>query len=480
MTDFISLPIFCVFTYFKKKGINMKWKGLLSIFPAIAIVFLDQTILPVALPSIQKDLQGSFIALQWCVNSYLLAISMFVLAAGKISDRVGHRRTFILGMIVFGFFSILCGLSQNLSSLIAYRFLQGVGSALIFPSQSALIAALFPANERGRASGLIVSISSVFLILGPLFGGYFAEALTWRWIFWINIPIVVIGIFTARLFLPYTLPTKQKTDYIGFLLFALFACTLVILFMESGNWGWISLRSLLCVSISALSFIFLLLREKKNPHPFLDLALFKRPIFAAITISVAITQFIIMINVFRSIYFQTVLHYSPLQTGLITFISCLPVLFFSSIGGYLADKISPKLPIALGFCLLIFSFVWLAIFSTPSLPLLIIGLLPFGMGIPLIFTPSYSTAMSAVAPQKLGVAFGMVSTCRTFSASFGVALIALLMTLFENRFQSEPKSFSATHLTLAILLTLAFISVLFLHKRKPSHHLPNSPAEGWD
>lgn len=469
-----------------------RWLGLATLIPAQGMIFMDQTILPVALPSIQRELGGGDVALQWCVNSYLLLTAMFSLTGGKIGDRLGHRFTLMLGIIIFIFSSFLCGMSPNIVFLIGARALQGLGAALLIPSNIALFASLFPPNQRGSVMGLNASIGSVFLILGPLIGGYLTESFSWRWIFWINLPLAALELILARIFLPKTPRAHTKIDLQGFIYFAICSASLIIYFMEVSNWGWVSRQGLICATLFLISITLLIRREKKLQQPFLELALFKRPVFAAINISIFIISFILMINVFRAIYFQEVLGYSPTKAGFITFFACLPVLFVAPIGGYLSDRISPKLPIAIGYVMIIFSFLWLAWFSMPSFPSLLFALILFGTGIPLIFTPSYSTAMHTVPPQKIGVAMGIVSTIRTFAGTMGVALIGLFLHLSQARYirhlpdsserekLAEIASFSDVNYVLAFCLLVAFAFSLFLHQRKSTHHLPPSTAEGWD
>jgi MFS family permease len=204
-------------------------------------------------------------------------------------------------------------------------------------------------------------------------------------------------------------------------------------------------------------------------------------------VSISVVQFILMITVFRAIYFQEVLAYSPSQAGLLTFISTAPVLFLSPLGGYLSDKVSPKLPIAIGYLSLIFSSMWLGFFSTPSLLELVIPLVAFGIGIPMILTPSYSSAMGSVPSTKMGVAFGMVATLRNLAATLGLALIGLWINFVESRHidvidkkEGQIAGFSSIHFALGFLLILSFAAAFVLYQRKSAHRLPEAPAEGWD
>lgn len=505
---------------------NSKWLGLTALMPAIAMTFTDQAVLPVALPTIQKHFAATNTELWWCINSYLLVSAVLLLAGGKFGDRVGHRNVFLWGMGIFAIASALCGISFEVMTLIGARALQGVGAALMIPATSPLIMSIFPPNERGKAIGINVSVSSLFLIFAPLIGGYFTEVLSWRWIFWINLPLAAFGIVFVLLYIPKSHKGQQKIDPYGFLYFLISFSALIVLIMQGSDWGWISAKSGLFLAVFLVGFFFLLWREKKAPHPFIDLTLFRHPIYKAVNISIFATQFVLMITVYRAVFFQDVFDWSPLKSGIVFFISSSPVLFMSPIGGWLADKSGSKMPIAVGFITLIFSFFWLSFFIQDSLVLLLIGFFTFGIGIPLIFTPSFSSAMGAVPPKKTGAAFGILATTRALSASLGVAIIssfassvqlnsfraliqknpttnsldpAFLETLAtgaknvqaslsSGQFQivstymkeSQIKGYFLTHLWLGFALIIAFAFVFVLYHRKATHHMPETPAEGWD
>lgn len=464
-----------------------RWLRVLAIIPTTAMIFMDQTILPVALPAIERDFGASATSLQWTVNSYLLAWTVFVLLGGKIGDRIGHKKIYIWGTIFFALFSVLCSLSTNVEFLVAARALQGIAGAVIVPAQSALISVHFPARARGRASGIIVSVGSLFLILGPMLGGMLTTWLSWQWIFWINLPIAILGIIMIQTLLPPSVKKTGKIDWLGFVFFAFFASFATIYFMQATSWGFVDQKSVFCAIFAAISLILALRREKKTAHPFLELNLFKNPTFTAINITISITAFILMITVFRTIYTVKILGYSPINTGFIISLTSLPTFFFSYIGGFLSDKISPKLPIALGYFCLIISFFWLGVTPTPSLIMYLLPLFLFGMGLPLIFTPSYSMAMTALPKEKLGIGFGIVSMLRSFAGTMGLALI-FAYTEFNQKIKTlkigaqlaEISSFSSIHFILGALMIIALIASIILHKRKSAHQLPDAPAEGWD
>lgn len=467
-------------------SIGTSWKKFSALIPATALTFLDQTILPVALPTIQQEMTATDTQLQWCVNSFLLAIAVFVLISGKLGDMIGHKKLLIWGVLGFTISSILCGLSHTVSFLIAARALQGISAALMFPAQFAIIAQTFPVQTRGKAMGMLASIGSLFLILGPLVGGYLLEVASWEWLFWINVPTGAVGIWMIYAFLPQSEPGKNRIDLLGFLYFTIGISSLTLVLMQAVDWGWTSTRTIAFSLLGVAGLFLLFIREKRASHPFLDLPLFKHPVFAATNLSIAIIQFFLMIIVFRTIYFQEVLGYTPFLTGFVMFIGTIPVLFMSPIAGHLSDRMNPRVPIALGYLLLIFSCFWFGFSSTPSFTAVMIILILFGCGFPFIFTPSYSSALSSVPKAKTGTASGIITTLRMTGGSVGLALIHLFVTTVQQQHRSEGArlakitSFSYVHFALAFLLTIVFAMIFILHSRKSAHRLPQAPAEGWD
>ncbi len=463
-----------------------KGKAFLALLPVTALTFLDQTILPVALPTIQRSLKAQETALQWSINAYLLTIAVFVLLAGKIGDKIGSKKNLLGGMFFFVLSSIFCSLSPNIEILVIARALQGISAAFMFPSQTAMIAHIFPPEQRGRATGFLISVGSLFLVLGPLIGGYLIEVASWPWIFWINVPIGGIGLWMIYAFLPGSEKGKGQIDFIGFFLFGLGISALTVVFMEAPNWGWGSKWTLSSLIVAILGLASGLLREKKAKHPFLDLSLFRIRTYATININVFIIQFFLMISVFRTIYFQTILEYSPFETGGIILFSSSPTLFMASIAGHLSDRFNPRLPIALGYLCLIFSSFWFAFFSTSSFLVLTPALFAFGTGLTFIFTPSYSSAVNSVPKPKRNTALGMIMTLRMTGGTIGLALIHLFTYSVQKHYtpiqgarSAEILSFSYVHFALACLLIITF-AITFLLENKKSRGAPPSFGEGWN
>ena len=250
---------------------NRKWWILLAMSSSLALVFIDQTALAVALPAIQRELNLSNSLSQWVINAYLLALSAIILLGGKIGDRLGHKRAFLAGVIVFITASTLAALAESGAWLITARAIQGIGAAFMMPSTNALVTNAFPAQERGKALGIYIALATIFLALGPLLGGFLTQVFSWRAVFWINFPIALISIILAISSVPtWRRREKLNIDYLGFFISVIFISGFVLGFMEAPNWGWTSLPIMGLFLLSIISLITFIGWEKKIPHPLVE------------------------------------------------------------------------------------------------------------------------------------------------------------------------------------------------------------------
>lgn len=412
-----------------------QWLVLIPLITALCMIMLDATILPVALPTIQKELGVSPLMLQWIINSYFLANASLVLAGGRFADVFGRKELFLAGLIIFGCSSALGGLAWDGLYLVISRLFQGVGSALMAPAAFAIIMSTFPDRTRGKVIGMSVSISSVALSIGPFIGGFFTEYLSWRWVFWINLLIGGIGLYFTAIFIPRVPVERRKTDVLGFCLVVLTLLFLISAIMQGKDLGFASPKIIGSFIISAFAFVILFLHSRKQQNPFFNFSVFHNKIFLTGCTLVAMVQFILSNPVYWAMYFQSVMDYTPFGAGMLTVISTIPVFFFPPVAGFLSDKLGATLPIVIGFSLLIGSFVLLFIFFYTGLfACLIIGLFIFGMGNSFIMTPASTTAVGAIESDKRGVASGVFNTFRYTGASIGVAILG--MTLLSTKYDT--------------------------------------------
>lgn len=424
-----------------------KWWVLIAMTSCVSMIFIDVTVLPVTLPTVQHELNLSETSLQWIVNAYILVLATLVLAGGRLGDRFGRRRIFCWGVLLFGLSSAFCGLSFNEPSFIFSRALQGVGGAMLFPATAAIIVDTFPEGERGRAIGIYTSVGSVFLAIGPFIGGLFTEYLSWRYVFWMNLPIAAIGFLLTMRFVDKSLTHFQKFDWPGFMTFSTGLVCIIVGLMQTHNWGWTDpiVLSLMISGVILLAFLGFV--DRKVEHPYIDFKLFQNRVFTGTIIAIFCTQFVVMVTVFWNIYFQNALLFTPAETGLLNLICNAPLIITAPLGGYISDRYGPKLPTMLGFTIVAASFIWfLQVYDTKNIPLMLSALIPFGSGIPLIFTPSFTTLMEGVPERKRGLASGTANMIRQFGATLGFAIFgSIFLSLLDQRLlraQINPEQFS--------------------------------------
>jgi EmrB/QacA subfamily drug resistance transporter len=399
------------------------------------MIFIDISVLPVTLPTLQRTLGITELGLQWIVNAYTLVLSVFVMAAGRCGDRFGHRRVFCWGLLFFSLGSTLCGMSYHEWWFIMARIIQGIGGAMLVPTSSAIMFATFPPHQRGKAIGLYVSIGSIFLALGPAIGGFFTEYLTWRYVFWINIPIAIIGYLLTLLVVPKSRGHLRPFDFLGFITSTLGITSIIVAIMEAKKWGWTSPITIGMIGFGVFLIFLLLIIDRKVHDPYIDFSLFKLRNFSGPVCAIFATQFLIMGGVFWAIYFQTSYGYSPATAGMITLVANVPVLVAAPFGGHLLDKHGPKIPITIGFTLVILSLFWyLQNIHDPNLAILLSVIIPFGFGVPLIFTPSFTTALGEVAPEKRGLASGTMTMLRHLGATLGMAIMGSVFITAKDGF----------------------------------------------
>ncbi|HEU64982.1 MAG: Multidrug resistance protein Stp [Candidatus Anoxychlamydiales bacterium] len=415
-----------------------KWLGFISVVSCVALIFTDQSILPVAIPTIQRDLGATSYLSQWMINSYLLSMAVFILAAGRLGDIVGFRRIFLLGLTIFLFASLFCAISMNSIWLITFRFVQGIGAAFMIPSSYNILLDLFPANKRGLVVGINTAVGSFFLALAPYIGGLFTQYLTWRWVFWINIPICFIGQIFGILAIGKPEVCSEKFDFKGFFLFAITMITIILAFMQAKSWGFLSPAIILLFIFAIVFFLFFIVVTKKAKHPFLDFSLFKNKLFSVVSLIIFLELFATGAIIFWAIYFQYLLNFSPSKAGFAMLISSIPIIFMAPVGGMLMDKYTVKVPTITGLFLTLFSFIWFIVFfQKGSILWLLPSLLTLGWGLTFSLTSAYAAGITTVPNKMRGMATGIFGTLRNAGRSIGFAVVGAIILNVEHIFFSK-------------------------------------------
>jgi EmrB/QacA subfamily drug resistance transporter len=410
---------------------NRKWLTLGCVAFALFMVMLDNTVVNVALPSIQRDLGIGLSELQWTVNAYALTFAVLMLTGGKLADFLGRRRVFIAGLVIFTASSLACGLATSGEMLIAARTVQGIGAALMMPATLSIISATFPVHERGLAIGIWAGVSAMALAIGPLVGGLLTQHIDWSWIFFINVPIGVLAIVAASLLIRESRDTSadQRLDIPGLLTsgIALFALTFALI--EANEHGWTSPMILSLFAVAGIGLVAFVLLEMHQRSPMLDLSLFRSGTFAGANI-VVLLVFLAMFGVFFfvSLYVQGILGYSAVQAGAIFLPMTVLIMLVAPIAGKLSDRLGSRWLIVSGMLFLATHLLLLSSLDVDStfwniLPALILG--GFGMG--LTMTPATAAAIGSVPLAKAGIGSGVLNTFRQVGGALGIAVMGAIV-----------------------------------------------------
>ena len=466
-----------------------KWRRvltLLALTSATAMLFLDTNILPVALPTIQRDLGATPLQLQWIINIYTLVAAVLMLVMGKLSDTFGHRKFFNYGLLIFAISSAIGGLAPSPIYLMISRGLQGIGCAMIAPTSMALIVDNFPVRLRGKMVGIMVAIASIFLSIGPMIGGAFTQYLSWRLAFWINLPISFLGVYLVLKVIAPSPRREQKIDYAAFSIIVVGLTLFTYAIMQARDHGWQSPMILILLFAGVVFLVILYFVEKRSHHPILNFKLFRIRLYAMSILQIFIVQGITMITVFWPLLFQYTFKFSPYEAGYVVAIATLPLLVFSPLGGYLNDKYGPRLPVAVGWLLAAFGMMWFRSLELKACVAdLVPGLLTFGAGLALVYSPSGTTAAGIVTDEQRGIAMGMYNTVRYTAATLGVAIFGAVIaalrthfiealrpvtqTAYELHNRAALASFSLVELWCAIICVFAFVIAIFFYKGKVSN-----------
>ncbi|MGH3033848.1 MAG: MFS transporter [Gaiellaceae bacterium] len=424
---------------------NKKWWTLGAVAFGLFMIMLDNTIVNVALPSIQRDLGIDVSELEWVVNGYALTFAVLMLTGGKLADLFGRRLVFILGLAIFTGSSLACGLAESADVLIGARVVQGVGAALMNPATLSIITATFPPRQRGMALGIWVGVSAVALAIGPLVGGVIAEHIDWGWIFFINVPVGIMAIVVARLVIRESRDTsaKQRLDLPGLLTsgVALFALTYGLI--EANTYGWTSARILSLFAVAAVGLALFVVLESRQRVPMLDLSLFRNRTFAganAVMMLVALAMFGVFFF-FVSLYMQNVLGYSPTEAGATFLPMTMLIILIAPLAGRFSDRVGSRWLMGAGMSLVALSLLLFSRLDVTSgfwdlLPGLLIG----GAGMAMVMTPTTAAAMGSVPVDKAGIGSAVLNSMRQVGGSLGIAIMGAIVLSYADVAPGDPRA----------------------------------------
>jgi EmrB/QacA subfamily drug resistance transporter len=451
---------------------------------------LDNTVVNVALPSIQKDLGTSASQLEWVFNAYALTFGVLLLTGGKLADLLGRRAIFIAGLVIFTAASLWCGLAGSAESLIAARTLQGIGAALMNPATLSIITATFPPRQRGMAIGIWAGVSALALAIGPLVGGLLTEKVHWSWIFFINIPVGVAGILAARIFIDETKDTsrEQRLDLPGLVTSAVGLFALTYGLIETNDHAWGSTRVLTLFALAGVALAAFVLLEMRQRIPMLDLTLFRDPAFSGANIVMFLVG-LAMFGIFfyNSLFLQRVLGYGAIKTGATFLPMTVLIIFVAPVAGKLSDRFGPRWLMGGGMTLLAGSLLLFGTLDAASSWWDIVpGLLVGGVGMATVMAPTTAAAMGSVPVDKAGVGSAVINSMRQVGGSLGIAVMGALVatTVSVSAFsplyaeQFVPGYHRALHVGAVILLAGAVVAVTLVRKIRHAPHAAAEPVAG--
>jgi EmrB/QacA subfamily drug resistance transporter len=392
---------------------------------ATFMLILDVTVVNIALPQLHTSLGASFTDMQWVLDAYTATLAAFLLTGGSLADRLGRKRLFSVGLVIFSLASLAAGAAQTILTLQLARAVQGTGAAILFAVAPALIGQEFRGKERGMAFGIFGGIIGLGLALGPLIGGVLAGVLGWRWIFLVNVPIgaLVLGLSAARL-RESRAPSAHGIDWLGMITFSAALAFMVIGFLRGEAMGWTSTPILGLLGGSVVILIaFVMIQQRRKERAMLDLTLFRIGTFTAVCVATLISNATSLAAIFLEVnYLQSVLGFSPLAAGIRLLPLTLTLFVTAAMTGPAVNKVSPGILLGASIGLIAVGMALIALIEPgSSWTALLPSMIVMGMGMGLFNPPRAAVTIGVVEPSRGGMASGMGETFQQVGVAVGIA-----------------------------------------------------------
>ena len=403
-----------------------KWHAMAAVGVGVFLATVDGSIINVSLPTLVRSLNTEFAVVQWVVLGYLLTITTFMLSIGRIADIVGKKTIYMLGFVVFTVGSALCGLAVSVYWLIAFRVLQAVGAAMIMALGAAILTEAFPPEERGKAMGMIGAIVSVGIVIGPALGGVIIGALSWRWIFYVNLPVGVLGtILVARNVPDFKPAGRQRFDYLGALTLCLSLLTLLLGLTFGQQQGFFTTIVGLMIGLWLLLLIIFIRIETKVSQPMIDLKLFGNMLFS-INLATGFISFVGLAGVMILIpfYLENILGFKITHVGLLMGIVPVMLGITAPFSGALSDRGGTRRITVIGLAIMLVGYLAAGTLTqNTSAWGYLIRMSILGLGIGTFISPNNSAIMGSASRRQLGVVSGFMAVTRTLGQTVGVAVM---------------------------------------------------------
>ena len=406
-----------------------KWYVMAAVAMGVFLATIDGSIVNVALPTLVRAFDTEFPTVQWVVLAYLLTMTTLMLSMGRLGDMIGKKPLYAAGFVIFTLGSVLCGLSPSVYALIGFRVLQAVGAAMMMALGTAIVTEAFPPAERGRALGIIGTMVSVGIMIGPVLGGLLIGAFSWRWIFFVNLPVGVVGTVMVARFVPALKPPGgQRFDYWGALALFISLIALLLALTLGQSTGFTETRILALFAVWLVFLVIFVAIERRIEQPMIDFGLFQNRLFSVnlitgFAIFVCLAGTIILIP----FYLENVLGYDPGSIGFLLAIVPAAMGVVAPISGSLSDRFGTRPITVVGIVILLIGFGAVSTLGTQTTALgYVLRFAPIGIGMGIFQSPNNSAIMGAAPRARLGVASGLLSITRTLGQSTGIAVLGAL------------------------------------------------------
>lgn len=451
------------------------WYAVVTVCIGAFMAAVDASIINVALPNLQRQFGAQMNEIEWVSLSYLLSLASLILIFGKLADMFGRRLLYIFGFIIFSASSLFCGLAPSLSVLIVARIFQGIGAALLQANSVSIITSSVPKKDLGKAIGFQASAQGIGLSLGPVAGGLLLTFVSWKWLFFINLPVGIIGTVLGMLFLPKDSLRKSgmKFDYIGAILLIPSLISIIFILNMGMKLGWDSFIIMICYAAAITGSVLFYTFERKRIDPLVDLNLFKSSHFSIGNLT-SIMSFIVMYAVLllTPYYLEHVKHLSVFQTSLLITVVPIGMTISTPVSGIISDQRGPAIPALFGLGMATIGSFLLAIINiTGTYIITCLGLFLVGAGIGMFTPPNNSSLMGNAPKNVLGIAGGILNMSRTLGMGLGVTLGGLTYQFFSKLYQHSLFAdmiitFRSSYFVIAVFSLMTFLFAFKNYKKE--------------
>ncbi|MBI1877052.1 MAG: MFS transporter [Chloroflexi bacterium] len=408
---------------------SRKWYVMAAVAMSILLATIDGSIVNVALPTLVRDLQTEFAVVEWVLLAYLLAMTTLMPSVGRLGDMMGKKAIYTGGFVVFTAGSVLCGLSPDVHWLIGFRVLQAVGAAMVLALGAAILTEAFPPSERGKALGWFGTFVSIGIVVGPTLGGILIEALSWHWIFFVNLPVGIIGVWMSLRYVPTSQPAgKQTFDYPGAITLFISLLSLLLALTLGQQMGFGQTPILLLWAGWLVFLVLFIVIELKTSQPMINLRLFQN-ILLSINLITGFLTFVAVAGVFilMPFYLENMLGYSTRQVGYMMAIVPIALGIAAPIAGSLSDRLGTRPITIVGLLALAIGYYGASMLTAQTGVLgYVLRLLPIGIGMGIFQSPNNSAILGSAPRNQIGVVSGLLSTARTLGQTTGVAILGAI------------------------------------------------------